>query len=234
MDIKGFPERLSVAMKRAGINARELALKAKISPSTLSHYKSGRSTNVTAEVAQKLADAMNISVNWLISGEGERESVYSCDSYENMLYKHADQLIPEAYIKIPVYKLSFSKLDIEPHYEEIEDCSPSTIKASFLRERNILPNNCKRFKVTDDSMSPLIILGDYITVDCSDEIHITNNQIYALIYDRELIIKRLIKTFRNLTIHSDNPKYPDEVFTLEESKSIIKIVGKVIERSGSV
>ena len=93
MDIKGFPKRLSIAMEEAGINARELALKAKISPSTLSHYKSGRSTNVTAEVAQKIADVLGVNVEWLVTGEGcgENRKVYYLENYDNCLYKLNNQ-----------------------------------------------------------------------------------------------------------------------------------------------
>lgn len=234
MDIKGFPKRLSIAMEEAGINARELALKAKISPSTLSHYKSGRSTNVTAEVAQKIADVLGVNVEWLVTGEGcgENRKVYYLENYDNCLYKLINQEEDEDLFMIPMYRLDF-KLNMSlPNYEKTDDYSPSFFNSSFFNKLNINPLNCKKFKVADDSMFPLIKPEDSIIVDCSEKDHISNNQVYALVYDKELIVKRLIKTFRHLTIHSDNPKYPDEVFTLEEAKTIIHIVGKVILRSG--
>ena len=83
-------------------------------------------------------------------------------------------------------------------------------------------------------MIPLINDGDYITVDCTPKDYIENNQIYALVFDHSLRIKRLIKSFKTLTIRSDNQIYPDEVLTLEEAAQMIHIIGKVIERSGSV
>ena len=83
-------------------------------------------------------------------------------------------------------------------------------------------------------MIPLINSGDYITVDCTPQDYIENNQIYALVFDHSLRVKRLIKSFKTLTIRSDNQIYPDEVLTLEEAAQMIHIIGKVIERSGSV
>ena len=42
------------------------------------------------------------------------------------------------------------------------------------------------------------------------------------------------KELSDMTGLTTNPIYPDEVLTLEEAEQMIHIVGKVIERSGSV
>ena len=231
MNIRNFPERLCVAMQKAGINARELATRAGISPSTLSHYKSGRSVNVTAEVAQKLADVLDVSVDWLVTGEGEYKKL-NIIPLRKYLFGTTD--MPEGIVLIPEYEVHFHQYNNLPEYEEITDCAPAYFRTSFFADRNINPTDCKRFVIKDDSMYPLIKPGDRITVDCSQAEHILNNQVYALIYDNNLIVKRLMKTFKHLTIHSDNTKYQDDVLTLDEAKSIIQIVGRVIERSGSI
>ena len=122
----------------------------------------------------------------------------------------------------------------EPTYDEIEDSIPATFRLSFFTSRGINPKNCRRFHVIGDSMEPIIMSNDCITVDCSPIDHIENNQIYALYYEHSLKVKRLIKTFKSLIIHSENPAYPDEELTLEEADQLIHIIGRVIERSGSI
>ena len=58
--------------------------------------------------------------------------------------------------------------------------------------------------------------------------------IYALIYDDTLKVKRLIKDFNTLIIKSDNKDYPDITVSADEANQKIFIVGKVIERSGVI
>ena len=143
--------------------------------------------------------------------------------------------LPAGFVQIPEYKICFGAGEAEePTYEEIQDCVPAYFRSSFFSDRGINPKNCRRFKVIGDSMIPLINSGDYITVDCTPKDYLENNQIYALVFDHSLRVKRLIKSFKTLTIRSDNPIYPDEVLTLEEAAQMIHIIGKVIERSGSV
>lgn len=177
-----------------------------------------------------MADACNVSMDWLISGEGNmtKPNIISLDETDT------DNL-PSGFVQIPEYKVCFGAGEAaEPTYEEIQDCVPAYFRSSFFTARGINPKNCRRFKVIGDSMIPLINNGDYITVDCSPIDHIENNQIYAMVFDHSLRVKRLIKTFKNITIRSDNPIYQDEVLTLDEADELIHIIGKVIERSGSI
>lgn len=230
MSMSQLKERLAEALTYANLNAKELADIAKISPATLSHYKNGRSTKLSAEIAQKIADALNVNVEWLITGEGNmiKPNIISLDNADS-------SKLPSGFVQIPEYKVCFGAGEAEePIYEEIQDCVPAYFRSTFFSDRGINPKNCKRFKVIGDSMIPLINSGDFITVDCTPKDYIENNQIYALVFDHSLRIKRLIKSFKTLTIRSDNPIYPDEVLSLEEAAQLIHIVGKVIERSGSV
>lgn len=217
-------------MDYAQINGKELSVITGLTTAAISQYKTGKILTLNAMAAQKIADALGVNVEWLVTGEGNmiKPNIISLDSADS------DKL-PAGFVQIPEYKICFGAGEAEePTYEEIQDCVPAYFRSSFFSDRGINPKNCKRFKVIGDSMIPLINDGDYITVDCTPKDYIENNQIYALVFDHSLRIKRLIKSFKTLTIRSDNSIYPDEVLTLEEAAQMIHIIGKVIERSGSV
>ena len=217
-------------MDYAKINGKELSVITGLTTAAISQYKTGKILTLNALAAQKIADALGVNVEWLVTGEGNmiKPNIISLDSADS------DKL-PAGFVQIPEYKICFGAGEAEePTYEEIQDCVPAYFRSTFFSDRGINPKNCKRFKVIGDSMIPLINDGDYITVDCTPKDYIENNQIYALVFDHSLRIKRLIKSFKTLTIRSDNSIYPDEVLTLEEAAQMIHIIGKVIERSGSV
>lgn len=222
--------RIQSAMDYAQINGKELSVITGLTTAAISQYKTGKILTLNAMAAQKIADALGVNVEWLVTGEGNmiKPNIISLDNADS------DKL-PAGFVQIPEYKICFGAGEAEePTYEEIQDCVPAYFRSSFFSDRGINPKNCKRFKVIGDSMIPLINSGDYITVDCTPQDYIENNQIYALVFDHSLRVKRLIKSFKTLTIRSDNPIYPDEVLTLEEAAQMIHIIGKVIERSGSV
>lgn len=222
--------RIQSAMDYAQINGKELSILTGLTTAAISQYKTGKILTLNAMAAQKIADALGVNVEWLVTGEGNmiKPNIISLDNADS------DKL-PAGFVQIPEYKICFGAGEAEePTYEEIQDCVPAYFRSSFFSDRGINPKNCKRFKVIGDSMIPLINDGDYITVDCTPKDYIENNQIYALVFDHSLRIKRLIKSFKSLTIRSDNPIYSDEVLTLEEAAQMIHIIGKVIERSGSV
>ena len=222
--------RIQSAMDYAKINGKELSVITGLTTAAISQYKTGKILTLNAMAAQKIADALGVNVEWLVTGEGNmiKPNIISLDNADS------DKL-PAGFVQIPEYKICFGAGEAEePTYEEIQDCVPAYFRSTFFSDRGINPKNCKRFKVICDSMIPLINDGDYITVDCTPKDYIENNQIYALVFDHSLRIKRLIKSFKSLTIRSDNPIYSDEVLTLEEAAQMIHIIGKVIERSGSV
>lgn len=222
--------RIQSAMDYAKINGKELSVITGLTTAAISQYKTGKILTLNAMAAQKIADALGVNIEWLVTGEGNmiKPNIISLDSADS------DKL-PAGFVQIPEYKICFGAGEAEePTYEEIQDCVPAYFRSTFFSDRGINPKNCKRFKVIGDSMIPLINDGDYITVDCTPKDYIENNQIYALVFDHSLRIKRLIKSFKSLTIRSDNPIYSDEVLTLEEAAQMIHIIGKVIERSGSV
>lgn len=220
--------RLNAALEQAKMNKKDLADKAQVSKGAVSHWCNGRSKTIKTEQAQKVAEALGISYDWLTTGKGPMVN-------SNVIAISTNDIPSSEFVQISEYHVEFGAGACpEPTYDEISDTLPATYRKDYFTNKGIDPSNCKRFRVKGDSMQPLINDGDRILVDCSQRYNIDDNAVYAIFYDHTLRVKRLRKTLKSLIIHSDNPSYSDEELTLEEANQLIVILGKVIERSGSV
>ena len=137
-------------------------------------------------------------------------------------------------VEVPEYNVVFGCEETpEPSYEEVSGTVPALYRRDFFEKLGTKASHCKRVRVSGDSMEPLILDGDCILIDCSKIEKIENGAIYAIAYDHELMVKRLIKEFGKLIIKSENPAYHDVVLEAEAANRVY-IIGRVIERSGAL
>lgn len=220
--------RLNAALEQAKMNKKNLAEKANVSKGAVTHWCNGRSKTIKTEQAQKVAEALGVSYDWLTTGNGPMVN-------SNVIAISTNDIPSTEFVQISEYKVSFGAGECpEPTYDEILDTVPATYRKEYFESKGINYKCCKRFKVKGDSMQPLINDGDCILVDCEHKNYIDDNAVYAIFYNHSLRVKRLRKTLRSLIIRSDNPSYSDEEISLEEAEQLIVILGKVIERSGSI
>ena len=79
----GFKENLKAELSFKGMMVKELADKTRINKSTLDNYLRDKHSSPTAENAVKIAQALNVSVEYLVTGEEK-----SAPSKENALIIH--------------------------------------------------------------------------------------------------------------------------------------------------
>lgn len=65
----GFKDNLKEELKYQDIRIKELSEKTQISIGTLNHYLAEKSTEPTVENAVKIARALNVSVEYLVTGQ---------------------------------------------------------------------------------------------------------------------------------------------------------------------
>lgn len=70
----------------------------------------------------------------------------------------------------------------------------------------------------DDSMSPIILNGDFVIVKISSETNIINNQIYLFMYKGNIYIKILSMNLNQIVVLSKNSNYPTQYITKEDMK----------------
>lgn len=225
---KDLSSRIKLLVKHFNITQKQLAQVAQVSPAAVNLWISGKIDKIKFTNAFNIAKEYNISLKWLVTGEGSmREG--------EIITVNEDGFIDDKnYVQIPEYMIHFAGgVGHEPDYEELTEYVPATYRLSWFQERGINPKNCKRFTVEGHSMEPLLYPGDKITVDMNDTT-VKSGHVYALIINEGLSVKRLFsRTNGDLIVRSENPDVPDDSIKANDITTYIKIIGRVIDASGS-
>lgn len=177
-----------------------------------------------------------ISHAWLRDEVGEM-----CDTRKksNIIALHAEDDLPDGYIRIPEYKVHFSagSGNIAISYELEESSEPATYRLSWLQQERLNPDKLKRFKVKNGSMEPFLFDGDSVLVNLAENSleQVLDGKVYAIRYGNELRIKRLYyrRISGDLVLHSDNPIYKDEELSASQVNEHISVIGRVRDKSGT-
>lgn len=203
-----------------------LAKACDVRPSTVTSWFNGETQVVGAERAIRAAKYLGVSTTWLISGNGEMlsRSVLVVEEY--------DDLDEKEFVYIPQYKVVASAGSGCPlYFEELTDAVKIPYKRQWFQQRNINPEDCKRFSVHGTSMEPYIWDGDTILVDCAPQ-RIIAGKIYAFMCGDEMRVKRLYPLLNgNIVVKSFNPEVPDETL-MECDLTDFSLIGRVRDRSG--
>ena len=222
-------ERVREALTESGLTIAELARRTGVKHATVSFWLSGKTKTMSASNANAAAQALGVSVRWLVDGFGEKRP-------QNVLVFNREDDTPEDFISVPLFQINFAAGESagEPTYEEMTECEPRYFSRAFIRSRHVSEHNLKCFKVHGDSMEPVLWDGDVILVDCSYQ-PILDGRVYTFIYAGDLRVKRLFKRMDgSILIRSDNPDkaaFPDELVT-GDNLNRLRLIGRVIDRSG--
>lgn len=224
-----FAKRLTALMTQRGKTATDIAAAAGVSRQSVSYWKAGRN-EPKADVLTKVAAALQTTPLWLKTGEDDisTEPVVVAEDVAS----HDD------FVFIPEYRLEFGCAPggVDAPEWEPQPEGAAAYRRDFFIARGLNPKKCKRVVAYGDSMEPFICNGDKVLfVEVSEGSPIRDGDVYALSYGGALKIKRLYrKANGDLVISSDNPKYPDEIIPNIEIDELVRIYGRVIERSGTV
>ncbi|MBL7232089.1 LexA family transcriptional regulator [Komagataeibacter oboediens] len=230
--------RLREAVRSAG-GQKVVAARTDIPLSTFSGYLAGREMKIS--VASKIAKVCGVSLEWLAGENVERTE---SDQARNAWPKQPDVLHASAchgLTAIPGYDVELSAgHGISPSYADES--------ISFQISSSLLPEHLKTrahrlvgFTVRGDSMEPVIFSGDNVVVDLMDK-DIFTGGVYALRVGDQLLVKRLaLRANGNLSVMSDNPRYPTDEINAEEARQMILdggspigIIGRVVWRGGGL
>lgn len=214
-------DRIALRMKELGLQHKDLVAATGASKGTVTNWISGVN-NPTGNRLVQLAQALNTSSEWLLSGT-EPNTEKSNASISNMkveVYEDGDP-IPDGYVAIDYYDEVY--VSAGNGYLNLE--KPSNKKMLFpvdlVRECNVKPDTTKVIHVRGESMFPKLKDGQAISIDMSAKT-IFDGEIYAFQVGDDTKIKYLYNWndqgkggFKAVSANTDKNQYPDEYYSPE-------------------
>jgi len=107
-------------------------------------------------------------------------------------------------------------------------------RRDWLAQKGVAVKNLAVIRIKGDSMAPTIRDGALVLVDTGQE-KVTQDGIYVLMYEGELVAKRLQVDFAagGVIIKSDNPAY-DQQHVAKDAAENLYIIGRAIWAGGEV
>ena len=197
--------RLKEARKNARLTQKEIASIIGVNQNTYSYWENGK-TKVDNVTLKKLAEVLNVSVDFLLGDEAPK--------YDTRLFT---QLPPENK-KIPIIGSV--------------RCGPNGLAFQYLEGYVLVGDEYRgdivSFRCRGDSMKDLGITdGDIAIVRLQEEIE-TGELAVVVINGDEGTLKRVRKFEGGIILEAANQEYEPRVFTGDEL-STVRVVGKVLE-----
>lgn len=203
---------------------RDLAEKVGISHSAISVMESR--DQKSSHYANNLAEALGVSVEWLLNGEEPKlapQKPIKIEDYDISSYDDVSELPDSHYVLIPFIEVIGGKL--------INTEKNKSISIAALSQQGIKSNQLRFIKACGDDMSPVIEAGYDLLIDLS-KTEITDGKIYAFMMNDYLYTKRVFQTYNGgLKLLNENPDYP-ELIVPPEDRRYITIIGCVIYLEG--
>lgn len=185
-----------------------------------------------SQYAQQLCDALRIDIRWALSGEGEAVQ-YGAPSRSTTF--SANDGGPQAFQFLYVDRVSGPHLsagtgEVVWDFEEIEHSH--AFRRDWMQKNGYKPERCKLYEVRGESMAPTLNSGDMVMINMADRTVIAG-ELYALVAEDGLRVKRLHKRAGGIWMHSDNPdqlRYPPEL--IEDQHAAV--IGRVVWRGGAL
>ncbi len=215
-----FGQRLKQARKAAALTQAQLAKKVGIGQSTIAELeKIGSGSSHTPAIAAIL----NVSALWLATGQGQMQSASRqlIDLDNNPDYPA---------IRRVRFALSAGAHGYAVEYEE-EPAAPIVFKRQWYERNGYRPEKLFAVRVMNGSMEPGLYDGDVVVVN-TEATTPKDGCVFAVNYEGEMVIKRLVRDAGAWWLSSDNPdqrRYPRKVCD-EHCILIGQIVHKQSER----
>ncbi|GGI82008.1 transcriptional regulator [Shewanella hanedai] len=216
-----FSDRLEVVIGSTSV--RNFANSINISEGALRKYLKGVSLP-QIDKALLIAKQGNVSLGWLISGEG---SMSPCENQVSPPEVTFDAgTFSEDFSIIPGYHISVSTGHGDLNQSE-QVTRHLAFRTKWLRYRGFEASNLAVVFAHGDSMEPTIQNHNSLLVNIADT-KLTDGSIFVLRFGEELYAKRLQKRFNgDIELISDNKEYKDQVVHIDEINKL-HIIGKVV------
>ncbi|SIQ21382.1 Phage repressor protein C, contains Cro/C1-type HTH and peptisase s24 domains [Janthinobacterium sp. TND4EL3] len=232
-----FPEILRARRKELGLTQQDIADIWGIKSVNVSDWERGKGMPETARLGA-LAKRLGMTISELMGEATPRLDVKDRTDGLHGASKvnaiHPDDPMDDDVVYVPESRIEFAAGNgRNAVYELIEDQEPASYRLSWFQKYGINPERVRRFRVSGESMEPMLFDRDTILVN-TDEVNIIDGKMYAIRYGDELRVKYLFRKLDGtLTLRSVNPLFKDEEVPPQLANDHISIIGRVRDRSGT-
>lgn len=216
-----------------------LARKSGVPRRTLENYLSGRSEPKASGLAA-IAKAVDVSLDWLILGEGPMHAaaveMYAttrrgaeaavADNSNLADLRRQVEGIGNGFVLVPRYSVEASAGPGALTSEENVIDHMAFQEGWVRRVLRADPRKLALISAVGDSMEPTIRAGDLLLVDTGVN-EVIDDAIYVIAMDGHLMVKRLQRFFNGaVSVKSDNAAYVEQTLNAEEA-GYARIAGRV-------
>lgn len=237
-DMRTLQERLAWARaQKAGrsggeFTQQDLATRSGVSQGSIAHLESGRTK--TSRSLTRIAAALDVTTEWLADGRGEPfpkiETVGNTQSRfpGSMGVQGSSDGSPS---HIPIRKITEFKLSagLTGFQVELDHRTNGMweLPTRWLDRKGLNPIHLIAIEVKGESMEPNLYDGDLIVINTADT-RLVNGEVYAVNYEGEAVVKRMIREAGQWYLSSDNPapKYGRRICR----GSDCVVIGRVVRR----
>lgn len=208
-------DRLKAARKHAKLTQEELAARVGLRQAAISKLEKGDSVVTTSIV--ELAQACGVRIPWLRSGRGPMLDAAPVTIDRNGTYPS---------IPLVRFQLSAGVSGFEVEYLD-EEADPIVFRADWFRARRFDPAKLYALRVSGASMEPSLYPDDHVVVNTADQTPV-DGEVFAVNYEGECVVKRLVRSGGAWLLSSDNPdkrRFPDK--PVHEG---VFIIGRIVHR----
>jgi len=214
--VTGFLARLGAL--KGNMKDAEFARKTGVPASTLKQYEKGSLPSIV--IAGQIADAFEVSLDWLCGRSDERQRERSTQLHE--IGNAAGDFIALPFFDV---EASAGHGAVVAIHEDVR--SVVSFERAFLRNLGAVPDHCKIIGARGDSMTPTIPDGALIVVDHSQR-EVVHGWISVVNVCGDLLVKRIRRRLDGtVELVSDNAMYPVETIGPDRIDQLT-IIGRVV------
>lgn len=165
-----------------------------------------------AATAGRIADALGVTLDWLIAGRGDDAAALPSPESDEMIAVQMDGAAMSA---------GGGSLETEGQYQADWMFPRAWITSKFGN-----PDKLRLLPVRGDSMTPTLNDRDWAMLDRSQTR--LSDGIFAILLDGELLVKRIQLGGREIRIISDNAAYEPIVVPKDEVDERIVVRGRIV------
>lgn len=228
--MKTIAERLKFARELKGWSQSQLAIASDLSQSAIGNIEAGAREGRGS--LPKIAKALDISHDWLADGFGEMARVTANLVQESPArYGAATEINLESNPEYPSirrvrFKLSAGATGFGVEFHDDEG-PPIAFQKSWFESRGYNPKKLFAVQVMNGSMEPGLHGGDTVVVN-TESTAPRDGVVFAVNYEGEMVIKRLVRDAGQWWLASDNPDIRRYQRKLCDEHCII--IGEVIHK----